>query len=113
VSSGEPKQDSLLWGLWVLGGAYLLLVAVFTGWYWLYDHVTPGGAFVFPEDSLGRDGVPNLVDYLFISFNTNSTFGPTTEVVRSRQVKVLMMLQTLMSLLILLVFVGRMVNASR
>ena len=113
VVSGQPRHASLLWGLWVLGGAYLMVVAVFSGWYWLYDHITPGGAFVFPENSLAGDDRPHVIDYVFISFNTNSTFGPTAEVVRSRHVKVLMMLQTVLSLAILLVFVARLVNLAK
>ena len=107
VSGGKPLHDSLLWGLAVLGGAYLLVVAVFTGWYWLLDKITVGGAFVFPEAEVIPGFRPNIVDYLFISFNTNSTFGPTAELVKSRHVKVLMMLQTALSLAVLLIFVAR------
>ena len=112
VSSGEPHGESLLWGLGVLGGAYLQVVAVFAGWYWLLDHTTPGGAFVFPEAEHRLDFRPGLIDYVFISFNTNSTFGPTSETILSRRVKVLMMLQTALSLAILLVFVARLIGLS-
>lgn len=110
VSSGRPDGESLLWGLGVLGGAYLQVVAVFAGWYWLLDHTVPGGAFVFPETESKQGFVPNLIDYLFISFNTNSTFGPTAETILDRKVKLLMMLQTALSLAILLVFVARIVG---
>ena len=110
VSSGRPYGTSLLWGVGVLGGAYLQVVAVFTGWYWLLDHSVPGGAFDFPEADVNPAFRPNLVDYVFISFNTNSTFGPTTELVKSRHVKLLMMLQTSLSLAILLVFVARLIG---
>ena len=113
VSGGEPFRDSLIWGLAVLGGAYLLVVAVFTGWYWLFDKMTVGGAFDFPEAEVIPGFRPNIVDYLFISFNTNSTFGPTAELVKSRYVKVLMMLQTALSLAILLVFVARLTGLAK
>lgn len=113
VSGGTPLHDSLIWGLGVLGGAYLLVVAVFTGWYWLYDKITPGGAFDFPETEAIPNFRPNLIDYVFISFNTNSTFGPTAELIKSRHVKVLMMLQTALSLAILLVFVARLTGLTK
>lgn len=110
ISSGRTRNDSLLWGLWDLGAAYLMTVAVFTGWYWWCDRVIDGGAFVFPTRAGETDHRPNVVDYLFIAFNTNSTFGPTSESVVSRRVKALMMYQTILSLAILLVFVARIVG---
>jgi hypothetical protein len=110
VASGHTRDDSLLWGLWDLGAAYLLIVVVFTGWYWWCDRVIEGGAFVFPTRENSVDHRPNVVDYLFIAFNTNSTFGPTSEDVVSRRVKALMMYQTILSLSILLVFVARIVG---
>lgn len=110
VASGHTRDDSLLWGLWDLGAAYLLIVAVFTGWYWWCDRVIDGGAFVFPTREGTVEHRPNVVDYLFIAFNTNSTFGPTSEDVVARRVKALMMYQTILSLAILLVFVARIVG---
>lgn len=110
VASGHTRNDSLLWGLWDLGAAYLLIVAVFTGWYWWCDRVIEGGAFVFPTREGADEHRPNVVDYLFIAFNTNSTFGPTSEDVVARRVKALMMYQTILSLAILLVFVARIVG---
>ena len=96
--TAHVRNDQYLWGLADVGAAYIAIAAVFTGWYWLLDGIIPGGAFVFP----GRDGEdlqrPTFIDYFFISFNTNSTFGPTSETILSRRVKVLMMLQTTLSL---------------
>ena len=112
VTAGRTRSDSLLWGLWDLGAAYLLIVVVFTGWYWLCDRTIPGGAFDFPERSRRPDHRATVIDYLFIAFNTNSTFGPTSETVLSRRVKVLMMYQTILSLAILLVFVARITGLS-
>ena len=110
VVSAHVRDDQYLWGLADVGAAYIAIAAVFTGWYWLLDGIVPGGAFVFP----GRDGEnlqrPTLIDYAFISFNTNSTFGPTSETVVSRRVKIVMMLQTCLSLLVLLVLVARLVS---
>ena len=110
VTTGHTRDESLLWGLWDLGAAYLLIVVVFTGWYWWCDRVIDGGAFVFPTRDDAPEHRPNVVDYLFIAFNTNSTFGPTSEDVVSRRVKALMMYQTILSLAILLVFVARIVG---
>ncbi|CAB4364579.1 unannotated protein [freshwater metagenome] len=111
VVTARVRHDEYLWGLADVGAAYIAIAAVFTGWYWLLDGIVPGGAFVFP----GRGGVdlqrPKLIDYAFISFNTNATFGPTSETVVSRRVKVAMMLQTSLSLLVLLVLVARLVQA--
>lgn len=109
VVTAHVRHNDYLWGLVDVGAAYVAIAAVFTGWYWLLDGIVPGGAFVFP----GRDGEtlqrPTLIDYAFISFNTNATFGPTSETVVSRRVKVLMMFQTSLSLLVLLILVARLV----
>lgn len=113
VVTGHARDDSYLWGLWDLGAAYLMVVAVFTGWYWACDQLVPGGAFVFPARDGEAPPAPGLLDYVFIAFNTNATFGPTTESVVSRRVKALMMLQTAMSLALLLVLVARVVSIAR
>ncbi len=107
VTSVGVRDDTVIWGLWDVAAVYVVIVAVFTGWYWLLDVITPGGAFVFPT-KVGNFQ-PKAVDYVFIAFNTNATFGPTSESVVSRKAKVVMMLQTACSLLILLVFVARVV----
>lgn len=110
VGTAHVRNHSVLWGLWDLACGYLQIVAVFTGWYFFVDTVTGGGAFRFPKNSDGTPFKPNVVDYVFIAFNTNATFGPTSEDVLSRWVKVLMMVQTSMSLALLLVFVSRIVG---
>jgi hypothetical protein len=112
VVTAHVRDDDYLWGLADIGAAYIAIAAVFTGWYWLLDGIVPGGAFVFP----GRNGEnlerPTFIDYFFISFNTNATFGPTSETVVSRRVKIVMMAQTSLSLLVLLVLVARLVGLS-
>lgn len=110
VGSAHVRNDSVLWGLWDLGAGYFEIVAVFTGWYFFMDRVIPGGAFDFPERERRADFEPKILDYAFIAFNTNATFGPTAETILSRWVKGLMMLQTLLSLALLLVFVARIVS---
>lgn len=109
VGTGHARDDSVLWGMWDLGACYVQLVAVFTGWYYLADNAIRGGAFNFPRNNDGSEYEPNIVDYVFIAFNTNATFGPTSEAVVSRRVKVLMMVQALLSLSLIVVFVSRIV----
>ena len=113
IVTARVRNDEYLWGVVDVGAAYIAIAAVFTGWYWLLDGIVPGGAFVFP----GRDGEdlvrPKFIDYAFISFNTNATFGPTSETVVSRRVKLVMMFQTTLSLLVLLVLVARLVSTGR
>jgi len=110
VASSTFRNDSYLWGVWDVGAAYSMIVAVFTGWYWVADHLIKAGAFEFPETKGRPHRPPDIIDYLFIAFNTNATFGPTTEAVVSRRVKALMMLQTVCSLLVLMVLVARVVG---
>jgi hypothetical protein len=110
IASSQFRDNSYLWGVWDVGAAYSMIVAVFTGWYWAADHLIAAGAFEFPETKGRPHRPPDIIDYLFIAFNTNATFGPTTEAVVSRRVKALMMLQTVCSLLVLMVLVARVVG---
>ena len=83
----------------------------FSLWYQLADAYIKGGAFDFPPHGAHPDDPPRWIDYLFLSFNTQSTFGPTIEGIRTRPVKVLMMLQTSLSLILLVVLVARIIVA--
>jgi len=56
------------------------------------------------------DWSPNFVDYLFLAFNTSTAFSPTDVPVLARWAKVLMMLQSLLSLLIIALLAARAVN---
>ena len=111
--TAHVRNDNYLWGLFDIGAAYLMIVSVFTGWYWVSDRLIKNGAFVFPARDNQEQPQPNLIDYLFIAFNTNATFGPTSESVVSRRVKLIMMSQTTMSLVILLVLVARIIGLQR
>ncbi|MFM9101201.1 MAG: hypothetical protein ACKOPS_07645 [Cyanobium sp.] len=96
--------------LWDVAAVYMESVIVFMFIYIFLDVVTPGGAFVWPS----RDGepppLPHLIDYLFISLNVNSTYGPTSEVVISRPTKLFMALQVLLAILMLTVLIARAVS---
>ena len=96
-------------------------ILVFASWYWRLDAGGPNqrdlrgehteGAFLFPQMSLGdRDWMPGFVDYLFLAFNTSTAFSPTDTAVLSRWPKTLMMLQSLISLSIIVLLAARAVN---
>jgi hypothetical protein len=89
-------------------------VALFAVWYWEIDgggpHVRMGKPyrnvdFAFPQmqmdDAALRQGwAPNLLDYLFLAFNTSTAFSPSDTMVLSRRAKLLMMWQAGLSLTI-------------
>ena len=93
-----------------VGAIGAMSVLTFAACYWMLDRATPGGAFVIP----GREGRlpdPKLFDYIYLSFDTMTTFGPTLEVPVSRRAKALMMLQVALAIVILTVLLTRAVNA--
>jgi hypothetical protein len=53
---------------------------------------------------------PGFVDYLFLAFNTSTAFSPTDSPVLSRWAKVLMMVQSCISLATLALLAARAVN---
>lgn len=107
--SATAKASGLA-SLWDVGAIGAMSVLNFAACYWMLDRATPGGAFVIP----GRDGRlpdPKLFDYIYLSFDTSTTFGPTLEVPVSRRAKALMMLQVALAIVILTVLLSRAVNA--
>lgn len=114
------KSAALLW---------LSNILVFASWYWRLDAGGPhkralrgdheSGAFLFPQMTLPpekkhaagiQEWSPNFVDYLFLAFNTSTAFSPTDVPVLSRWAKVLMMLQSMISLLVIALLAARAVN---
>jgi len=104
-------------------------ILVFALWYWRLDAGGPhqrdnrpghsDGAFLFPQMTMDPNALkeagqenwsPNFVDYLFLAFNTNTAFSPTDVPVLARWAKLLMMLQSLLSLLIIALLAARAVN---
>ncbi len=100
-------------------------VLVFASWYWRLDAGGPHGrakrkghstgAFLFPQMTAGSGGddrawTPRFVDYLFLAFNTSTAFSPTDTAVLLRWAKVLMMVQSLISLMVIGILIGRAVN---
>ena len=104
-------------------------VLVFALWYWRLDAGGPhsrdkrrahtDGAFLFPQMTLSPESKremgeqnwsPNFFDYLYIAFNTSTAFSPTDTPVLARWGKVLMMLQSVISLTVLALLAARAVN---
>jgi uncharacterized membrane protein len=104
-------------------------ILVFALWYWRLDaggpHQRdkraghPDGAFLFPQMTMSEEALreagqqnwsPNFIDYLFLAFNTSTAFSPTDVPVLARWAKLLTMLQSLLSLLILALLAARAVN---
>jgi hypothetical protein len=104
-------------------------ILVFASWYWRLDGGGPwqrelrgvhtDGAFLFPQMTLTPDAkramgeqtwTPGFVDYLFLAFNTSTAFSPTDVPVLSRWAKLLMMLQSLISLATIALLAARAVN---
>jgi len=112
LSTAHVASGVGLGSLWDVFAVYAMSVTVFMFVYLFLDVSTPGGAFVWPA----RDGhpppTPNLLDYLFISLNVNSTYGPTSEAVMSRPTKLIMAMQVLLAILMLTVLISRSVAAT-
>lgn len=112
VGTASAVKGGGLTALWDVAAVYMESVVVFMFIYIFLDVATPGGAFVWP----GHDGQPppppHVVDYLFISLNVNSTYGPTSEALVSRPAKMFMALQVLLAILMLTVLIARAVGAS-
>jgi hypothetical protein len=108
---------------------WLTNVLVFALWYWRLDAGGPharderaahaNGAFLFPqmtmlrrvEEATGQQRwSPHFVDYLFLAFNTSTAFSPTDTPVLTRWAKVLMMVQSLISLTVIAILAARAVN---
>jgi hypothetical protein len=111
------------------GALWACNLLVFACWYWRLDAGGPhqrdlreshtDGAFLFPQmvldpelrREMGEDQwSPGFVDYLFLAYNTSTAFSPTDVPVLSRWAKVLMMLQSTISLSTLALLAARAVN---
>jgi hypothetical protein len=111
------------------GELWVTNILVFASWYWRLDAGGPyaralrdehtDGAFLFPQMTLSQEAQvamgedqwsPGFVDYLFLAFNTSTAFSPTDSPVLSRWAKVLMMIQSLISLATVVLLAARAVN---
>lgn len=116
VSPGQAQlflRDALL--------VWLMNILSFSIWYWeldgdgpTYRHVNGYQLtdFLFPQFTVspaalpGTPWAPRYVDYLFVAFTTSTTFGPADTSVLSVRAKALTMIQTLISMAVLVVVVA-------
>ena len=112
VFTAHHAKGTGLSSLWDVMAVYMQSVLVFMFLYVFLDVSTPGGAFVWPSRDGEEPPTPQLIDYLFISLNVNSTYGPTSEALISRAAKLVMALQVLLAILMLTVLIARAVSAT-
>ncbi len=111
--------------LLVTGGViWLINVIAFALWYWDLDGggaaaraanpVPPNPALVFPEMTLPElvppDWYPQFADYLALSFNTATAFGPTDVSAIKRWAKLMMVLESIVSLALATLVIARAIN---
>lgn len=124
IDGSAPEPTTLLSGAAAIWVANLLTFAL---WYWEIDGGGPSKRrrdghistdLLFPQLQVG-DGTsshgwwPGFVDYLFVAFTASSAFSPTDTLVLSRKVKGLMMVQTLITMVTIVVIAARAINTLR
>ncbi|MFE2068239.1 hypothetical protein ACFXDH_38705 [Streptomyces sp. NPDC059467] len=121
-TEGEDAGPLLLTG----GGIWLTNVIVFALWYWEWDRGGPMARvrghrqyadFLFVQmqspETAPTDWEPAFLDYLYLSFTNSTAFSPTDVMPLSRWAKMLMMLQSSVSLVTVVLVVARAVNILR
>jgi hypothetical protein len=97
-------------------------ILIFSIWYWIID--PPGivegrdedwqWAFLFPQRASALPHcdawVPHYVDYVFIAFTTSFAFSPTDTLPLTRNAKMLMLLQSTISVVTLTGIAGSAIN---
>ncbi|QMU77575.1 DUF1345 domain-containing protein [Streptacidiphilus sp. PB12-B1b] len=105
------------------GGVWLTNIIAFSLWYWEWDRGGPAaramGTHQFPDllfPQMQQEGIapadwePEYPDYLYVAFTNATAFSPTDTMPLSRWAKVLMTIQSVVSLLTLALIVARAVN---
>lgn len=108
------------------GSIWIANVVVFSLWFWELDRGGPGARaearkmhpdFYFPQmqdPALGgKNWQPNYFDYLYTAFTNASAFSPTDVLPLTRMAKMLMMIQSMISLMTLGLVVARAINILR
>jgi uncharacterized membrane protein len=120
LTVGEKDPTRLL----LTGGAiWLTNVIVFALWYWEFDRGGPVGRMLavdpYPDFQFPQMENPTLappdwearfVDYFYLSFTNATAFSPTDVMPLSRWAKLAMLVQTVISLLTVVLVVARAVN---
>jgi hypothetical protein len=101
-----------------------LNVFVFAIWYWEIDGDGPHYRnpstyrwpdFAFPQFQLDPDNassywMPGFLDYLYLAFNTSTAFSPSDTMITSKRAKLLMMSQSVISLMVLAILAARAIS---
>ncbi|HEY4899077.1 MAG TPA: hypothetical protein VIH79_05090 [Candidatus Nanopelagicaceae bacterium] len=108
------------------GSIWLTNIVVFSLWYWEFDRGGPGARaeaidpypdFLFPQmtdpEYAPATWTPTYFDYLFTSYTNASAFSPTDVMPLTRWAKMLMMLQSAISLITVGLVIARAVNILR
>jgi uncharacterized membrane protein len=108
------RSGGLLWGVNVF---------TFALWYWEIDSGGPLHRlsartvpampdFLFPQQARPADlrWKPGFIDYIFLAFCFSTALSPADTVPLTRRAKLLMIAQAVLSLLVLVILVGRSVN---
>lgn len=104
------RSAALLWASNVL---------IFSVWYWEIDgdgpvvrheRGHPAVDFQFPQQMSGARFAPGFVDYLFLAFCSATALSPADTMPLTPRAKLLMMSEAILSLVLLVLLIGRSVN---
>lgn len=106
------RTAAILWGINIL---------LFGSWYWEVDGGGPiarrqsghqAADFLFPQqlDGNTRSWVPKYIDYVYVAFGFATAFSPTDTPPLGRRVKLLTMLEAVISLAVVGILLARTVN---
>ena len=116
--NGSTKGTFLLRSAAVL---WVTNILVFALWYWEVDCGGPhkrhksghqAADFMFPQQADGNKTgwIPEFVDYLFLAFTAATALSPADTLPLTRQAKLLMMAEAILSLVIIVLLAARAVN---
>jgi uncharacterized membrane protein len=122
ILDGSDRDNGTV--LLATGGAlWLTNVIAFSLWYWLLDRGGPAArasgapfaaAFAFPENATPElappDWGPQYPDYLYLAFTNSAALSPTDTLPLTRWAKMLMLLQSSISLVVAVMIIARAVN---
>jgi len=122
---GTATEDAgllLRWG----GAIWLTNVVVFALWYWELDRGGPAaraeGVHEYPDLLFAQMETPNIapadwepqfLDYFYLAFTNATAFSPTDVIPLARWTKMMMLLQSVVSVSTLVLVVARAVNILR
>jgi uncharacterized membrane protein len=108
----------------MIGIVFMLItnILIFSIWYWLID---PPGVEENPRDDTPWDflfpqragplphyefWIPRYTDYIFLAFSTSFAFSPTDTLPLTRRAKLLMLLQSTISIITITAIAGGAIN---